>query len=126
MLLAAGFFGIQRLFLCAFRSCSGSAIACSLFSGQLYSFLVKETKGLKVKLLFFASCRDIVGEKEMDFEVSSNANLGELKRILGGSYPRLGAMGGILSLAVNAEYANDATILQDGDEIAFIPPVSGG
>ncbi len=81
---------------------------------------------MKVKLLFFASCRDIVGEKEMDFEVSSNANLGELKRILGGSYPRLGAMGGILSLAVNAEYANDATILQDGDEIAFIPPVSGG
>lgn len=81
---------------------------------------------MRVKLLFFASCRDIVGQREMDFELSSNATVGELKRLLGERYARLAAIAGTLSLAVNAEYANDATVLSHGDEVAFIPPVSGG
>ena len=81
---------------------------------------------MKVKLLFFASCRDIVGEKEMDFEVASDATVGTLKQTLSDRYPRLSAIESTLSLAVNAEYANDATVLKNGDEVAFIPPVSGG
>ncbi len=81
---------------------------------------------MKVKLLFFASCRDIVGVKETDFELEASATLGDLKYSLRSTYPQLATREKTLSFAVNAEYADDSVKLSEGDEIALIPPVSGG
>ena len=87
---------------------------------------ILEMNSLKVKLLFFATCRDITGVKEMDYEVDDQANLSELKRQLYVEHPELMSLEKSLSIAVNTEYVNDSIRLRCGDEVAFIPPVSGG
>lgn len=81
---------------------------------------------MKVKLLFFASCRDIIGVKEMDYEVDGLTTLKGLKKLLFVQYPDLKPLEKTLSFAVNTEYVNDSVKLCCGDEVAFIPPVSGG
>jgi molybdopterin converting factor subunit 1 len=81
---------------------------------------------MKVKLLFFASSRSITGDKELTWDIPENATVGDMKKELGLQYPKLVGMENILSIAVNAEYVDDSIVLSDGDEIAFIPPVSGG
>ena len=87
---------------------------------------ILEMNSLKVKLLFFARCRDVTGVKEMDYEVDDQANLGELKRQLYVEHPELKSLEKSLSFAVNTEYVDDSIRLCCGDEVAFIPPVSGG
>ena len=79
-----------------------------------------------IKALFFASCRDIVGNREMDLDIEEGARVKELRTELLGNYPRLAALDEVLSIAVNSEYVDDTTVLNPGDEVAFIPPVSGG
>jgi molybdopterin converting factor subunit 1 len=81
---------------------------------------------MKIKVLFFASCRELVGHKEMEVEMAEGSSAADLKSHLMGCYPRLVGLAPVLSLAVNAEYADEATPLQEGDEVALIPPVSGG
>ena len=81
---------------------------------------------MKVKLLFFASSRSITGDKELTWDIPENATVGDMKKELGLQYPKLVGMEKILSIAVNAEYVDDSIVLSDGDEIAFITPVSGG
>ena len=87
---------------------------------------ILEINLLKVKLLFFATCRDITGVKEMAYEVDEKATLGELKRQLYVEHPKLKSLEKTLSFAVNTEYVDDLVRLCCGDEVAFIPPVSGG
>ncbi len=87
---------------------------------------ILEVYSLKVKLLFFATCRDITGVKEMDYEVDDQATLSELKKQLYVEHPELKPLEKTLSFAVNTEYVDDAVRLCCGDEVAFIPPVSGG
>ena len=81
---------------------------------------------MKVKALFFATCRDIVGSREFDLEIEEGSQVGDVKRVLMAKYPNFPATTKGLSVAVNAEYVDDCAILYPGDEIAFIPPVSGG
>ncbi len=87
---------------------------------------ILEINSLKVKLLFFATCRDITGVKEMDYEVNDQATLSGLKSQLYVDHPELRPLEKTLSLAVNTEYVDDSVRLCCGDEVAFIPPVSGG
>jgi sulfur-carrier protein len=81
---------------------------------------------VKIKLLFFASCRNIIGDKELIWDISENVTVGDVKKKLALQYPGLIAMEKTLSIAVNAEYVDDSIVLFNEDEIAFIPPVSGG
>ena len=87
---------------------------------------ILEMNSLKVKLLFFATCRDITGVKEMDYEVDDQSTLSGLKSQLYVDHPELRPLEKTLSLAVNTEYVDDSVRLSCGDEVAFIPPVSGG
>ena len=81
---------------------------------------------MTIRLLLFASCRDAVGAKELDLEVEEGTSTGALREELARRYPRLGPLKGKLLVAVNAEYVDDQTVLKAGDEVALIPPVSGG
>jgi molybdopterin converting factor subunit 1 len=81
---------------------------------------------MKIRILFFASVRDIVGNKELEWEVPKGATVGQLRRDLVSRFPDMAALAHILSIAVNAEYADDSVALHTGDEVAVIPPVSGG
>ncbi|WP_419954955.1 molybdopterin converting factor subunit 1 [Neobacillus niacini] len=75
------------------------------------------------KILFFAHLRDAVGEEYLKVDAKGKT-VGELKAELAGTYnlPKLDTV----MTAVNEEFAQDDEVIQDGDEIAFIPPVSGG
>ena len=95
-------------------------------SAVTFPALIMEINSLKVKLIFFATCRDITGVKEMDYEVDDQATLSELKKQLYVEHPKLKPLEKTLSFAVNTEYVGDSVRLCCGDEVAFIPPVSGG
>lgn len=78
-----------------------------------------------VKLLFFASAADWAGHREFEVRCSSPRPILELAR----SLPALRSLlerRASLRVAVNCEYADFSTEVSDGDEVAFLPPVSGG
>jgi molybdopterin synthase sulfur carrier subunit len=81
---------------------------------------------ITVRVRFFAGHRDIVGRAEMEIPQEEGATVGALWEQLTADYPRLAGYTGRLLYAVNQEFARPATELRDGDEVAFIPPVSGG
>jgi len=77
---------------------------------------------LNVKL--FASVREAVGSRTETVEMTEGTTVGSLWQSYVSRYPRLGRVS--VAYAVNHEYAGAERELKDGDEIAFIPPVSGG
>ena len=81
---------------------------------------------MKVKLLFFAGFRGIVGEGEMTKEIPEGWSVSDLWNDLAESHPKLRGFSDSIMKAVNQEYVEADTLLKEGDEVAFIPPVSGG
>jgi molybdopterin converting factor subunit 1 len=79
-----------------------------------------------VTVLLFARLRDIVGAAELAREIGTGASVGILWEQLVADHPALGAYDRTISSAVNADYARRDRVLHDGDEVAFLPPVSGG
>lgn len=81
-----------------------------------------------MKILLFGITRDIVGESPLQLPQGESAALqtvGDLKTYLKGHYPRLGTLSS-LAVAVNQKYTGDDARIGEEDEIALIPPVSGG
>jgi molybdopterin converting factor subunit 1 len=81
---------------------------------------------MTIRTLFFASYRDLAGTDELALELPDGATARDLVERLrgsGGAWERLPAAPAV---AVNLEYVPLATPLREGDEVALIPPVSGG
>ena len=74
----------------------------------------------------FARLRDIAGASELAREIQPGATIRSVWRQLAGEYPELAHYERSISSAVNADYARMDQILREGDEVAFLPPVSGG
>ena len=74
----------------------------------------------------FARLCDIVGSNEIERDVPIGTTVRMLWDNLIADFAGLEAYGESLSSAVNAEYARMDVVLNDGDEVAFLPPVSGG
>ena len=68
----------------------------------------------------------MTGTREVNLEVEEGLTVGGLHRDLRARFPRLADYSGSLMYSVNAEYASADSRLADGDEVALIPPVSGG
>jgi molybdopterin converting factor subunit 1 len=81
---------------------------------------------VRVTVRLFARLKEITGSSEMPREVEAGATLGTLWRELAGEFPALADYERSISSAVNADYARMSRELRDGDEVAFLPPVSGG
>ncbi|MDP6777564.1 MAG: molybdopterin converting factor subunit 1 [Candidatus Latescibacteria bacterium] len=81
---------------------------------------------MKVKVLFFASCREVIGNREREVELDPGNTVADLVRQLSSQHPRFGEMAASVMVSVNQDYVDSGRELVDGDEIAFIPPVSGG
>ena len=75
---------------------------------------------------FFALYRDRVGDRLVDFDVPDDATVADLVDAVVGRYPNFCPNPPSVVVAVNREYVNHSHPLRDGDEAAFIPPVSGG
>jgi molybdopterin converting factor subunit 1 len=81
---------------------------------------------MRVTVRLFARLRDIAGAAELTRDIAQGATIGSVWRQLAGEYPELGQYERSISSAVNADYARMDQVLSDGDEVAFLPPVSGG
>jgi molybdopterin synthase catalytic subunit len=81
---------------------------------------------MKVNVLFFGLTHDLTGCAQEQVELPEGEDLEGLRRRCEARFPRLLSMEGSLLLAVNQEIARGPTPLRDGDEVAFMPPVSGG
>lgn len=79
-----------------------------------------------VKVRLFARLREIAGQGELPVEVPDGYDAGALWNDLAMQYPGLAPYRSSISCAVNEDYAKFTTRLKDGDEVAFMPPVSGG
>jgi molybdopterin synthase catalytic subunit len=81
---------------------------------------------VKVRLLHFASFRDAVGRDEELREVPEGGRVEELWASLSREVPLFARFAAMPPAAVNREYVPAGTVLRDGDEVAFLPPVAGG
>lgn len=81
---------------------------------------------MRVTIRLFARLRDLAGSGELEREVASPATVQTVWRSLVAELPGLGEYERTMSVAVNAEYARMSAAVADGDEVAFLPPVSGG
>jgi molybdopterin converting factor subunit 1 len=81
---------------------------------------------VRVKVLFFGMLKDIVGRSEDHIEVADDSRLESVFTRYAGQFPRLTELESSIVLACNQEFCDRSTALREGDEIAFLPPVSGG
>jgi molybdopterin converting factor subunit 1 len=80
---------------------------------------------MKINVLAFGIVKDIFGASSVNVELPEQGTTGNLKQSLESSYTRLKQLASYM-VAVNNEYAEDEDILSERDEVAIIPPVSGG
>jgi len=81
---------------------------------------------MQVRVLLFGSLREAAGAKELSVALPERARVVALRELLVASQPAFEKLAGRLRVAVNREFASDDALLADGDEVAFLPPVSGG
>jgi molybdopterin converting factor subunit 1 len=85
---------------------------------------VRDTMIIHVRL--FARTRDLVGIDALDVELPDEATVAELRRRLAADYPALSGLLERSALAVAHDFAEDSRVLSANDEVALLPPVSGG
>jgi molybdopterin converting factor subunit 1 len=81
---------------------------------------------MRVTVRLFARLRDLAGSGELVRDVASPATVRTVWQGLVGEIPALQDYEKTMSVAVNADYAKMSAVVGDGDEVAFLPPVSGG
>ena len=81
---------------------------------------------MRVTVRLFARLKDIAGASELERDVGVDATLADVWAELAHDFPAMAPYRGSVSGARNAEYARMDAMVADGDEIAFLPPVSGG
>jgi molybdopterin converting factor subunit 1 len=81
---------------------------------------------VKIALRYFALVAELTGRQEGALELASGATVADALQRLGRRHPGLAAAGFRPLVAVNRRYAGDETPLEEGDELAVFPPVSGG
>jgi molybdopterin converting factor subunit 1 len=79
-----------------------------------------------VTVQLFARLREIAGQSEIEVEVPGGATVDDVWRALAGRHTALAPFGASVSCAVNEDFARRGARVQDGDKVAFLPPVSGG
>ena len=81
---------------------------------------------MRARVLFFGMLRELMGRSSEDLELPEGSNLGSVFEHYASRQPRLREMASSIVAARNQEFAALETPVADGDEVAFLPPVSGG
>jgi len=81
---------------------------------------------MRIKVLFFGRLKEIVGRAEEDVEIGEDHRLADLYARYGAAYPEAERLRASVVPSVNQEFAPWDSRLRPGDEVAFLPPVSGG
>ena len=80
----------------------------------------------KVRVRLFARLADVAGTRQAEVDLGEGLTAGDIYRLLCREHPGMEGLDGSLMYAVNGEYVSAEQLLWDGDELALIPPVSGG
>ncbi len=81
---------------------------------------------MKVNVKFFALYRELVGLRETQADLPQGSTALDLWQLYAASHPQLAPNLPHTKFAVNGQYTTPETVLKEGDEVVFIPPVSGG
>src|SRR4051812_11033524 len=81
---------------------------------------------MQIKVLFFGQLKDVCGRAEDTLELPAGATVRSVFEHFAAQFPKLSAMAKSIVMARNHEFASPSDPLSEGDEIALLPPVSGG
>ena len=81
---------------------------------------------MRITVKLFGRVREELGEKELALELPVGARVSQLRELLADRHPLFDEMGPRIAVSVNLELTDLEAVLADGDEVAFLPPVSGG
>lgn len=81
---------------------------------------------MKVTVKYFAVCHEMLNRSEEEMELSEGSTVQTILKQLEDEWPEIAEFYEVMQMAVNWEYATENTELSDGDEVALIPPVTGG
>ena len=81
---------------------------------------------MRIRVLLFGQLKDIVGRSEESLDVQPGASLSDLLARYAENFPRFKPITGSIACSLNREYAPASSLLHEGDEVGFLPPVSGG
>ena len=81
---------------------------------------------MSIRVLFFASLADIVGVRERTLEPAEVSDVISIFNRFAAEFPAMEAHRSSVLFALNSEFARSSSKVADGDEVAFLPPVSGG
>ena len=84
------------------------------------------TSSVRIRVLFFGLVRDVVGLREDSLEIAEGGQLRQVFEHYASRFPKLREMSGSIVLALNQQFSSPAAPLAEGDEVALLPPVSGG
>jgi molybdopterin converting factor subunit 1 len=99
--------------------------ACFIYFKQDCCIFVYRNQFMEISVLAFGIAKDIFGGPTVTVELTDAATTADLKARLEAQYPRLKQLASYM-VAVNNEYAQDEGVITERDEVAIIPPVSGG
>lgn len=81
---------------------------------------------MRIRLKFFGPLRDVAKMAETEIRLKEDTTVGDLVRILGERFPNLQEHLKVVSFSIDDEYASREAVLNDGDEVGLLPPISGG
>jgi molybdopterin converting factor subunit 1 len=81
---------------------------------------------MRVRVLYFGILKDIAGRDREEIELAAGSTVDTVLASIRGRSAELAGVWGTIAVAVNQEYVQPTALLQDGDEVALLPPVSGG
>ena len=81
---------------------------------------------VRIRVLFFGVLRDVTGVREDQIEVPEGSRLENIFAVYANKFPRLNEISASIVPALNQQFAPHSAVVSDGDEVAFLPPVSGG
>lgn len=108
----------------SFAEFSGPGVQDGLFGW--FSLTLANMGAMNVTIRLFGSVRDEAGLKEVTMEVREDTSVAQLRVLLGEDIPSMDRLGDQLRISVNYELVEESAILAEGDEVALLPPVSGG
>ncbi|MDA7905259.1 MoaD/ThiS family protein [bacterium] len=81
---------------------------------------------MKIQIKLFAAAREISDRGEIELEVADDISVGDLKKFVSREYPKMKDLILRSAVSLNREFSTDECVVHVNDEIALIPPVSGG
>jgi molybdopterin converting factor subunit 1 len=81
---------------------------------------------MQVTVHFFARLRELAGRREWQADVAGGSTVADVWAAAVAAHPEIDALAASISCAVNTDFSERSTVVHEGDDVAFLPPVSGG